>query len=258
MSMLHSFYCWGHVGVVLISTLFFGVFGIRHWPILALVWAAVPLVNAIRFLRVPIAPLDMGEHGKMAFGTLVRNRTFWVMLLLMVCAGACEQAVSQWASAFAEQGLGVSKTIGDLAGPMMFAVMMGLSRLFYGKYGDRIDLSRFMLMSGILCAFSYLIISLSPWPLLGLVGCGICGLSVGILWPGTFSTAAVALRGGGTAMFAFLALGGDLGCSVGPTFVGLVSGLFGDNLKMGILMATIFPLLLISTILINKRRANAG
>lgn len=253
MSMLHSFYCWGHVGVVLLSTLFFWLVGIAYWPILALIWAVIPIVNAVQFARVPIAPLDMGEHGKMALGTLIRNRTFWVMMLLMVCAGACEQAVSQWASAFAEQGLGVNKTIGDLTGPMLFAVMMGLSRLFYGKYGDRIDLSRFMLLSGILCACSYLLISLSPWPALGLIGCGICGLSVGILWPGTFSTAAVALRGGGTAMFAFLALGGDLGCAGGPTFVGLVSGFFGDNLKIGILAAIVFPLLLIGTLLYMRR-----
>lgn len=255
MSMLHSFYCWGHVGVVLLSTLFFWVFGIGNWPVLALIWALIPMANALQFLRVPIAPLDLGEHGGLAFKKLVKNRRFWMLMLLMVCAGACEQAVSQWASAFAEQGLGVSKTLGDLAGPMMFAVMMGLSRLFYGRYGDRINLTTFMLCSGGLCLFSYLLISLSPWPVMGLIGCGLCGMSVGILWPGTFSTAAATLRGGGTAMFAFLALAGDLGCSIGPTFVGLISGLTGDNLKLGILAAVVFPLVLIGGILQNKRQA---
>ena len=165
-------------------------------------------------------------------------------MLLMLCAGACEQAVSQWASAFAEQGLGVSKTIGDLAGPMLFATMMGLSRLYYGKYGEKINLQRFMLLSGGLCICSYLIISLSPFPVLGFVGCGLCGLSVGILWPGVFSSAAASIRGG-TAMFAFLALAGDLGCSSGPTFVGLISGAFQNNLKIGILAATVFPVILI-------------
>lgn len=253
MSLLHSFYCWGHVAVVLLSTLFFTVFGIEHWKILACVWALVPLANALLFAKVPIASLiNEGESG-MTLKQLLCQRVFWVFLLLMGCAGACEQAVSQWASAFAEQGLGVSKTVGDLAGPMLFAVMMGISRAVYGKYGDRINLSRFMIYSGLLCGASYLIISLSPWPVLGLVGCGLCGLSVGILWPGTFSMAAASLRRGGTAMFALLALAGDLGCSGGPTFVGLISGAAGDNLKVGILAALVFPALLLISILLKSR-----
>ncbi len=253
MSLLHSFYCWGHVAVVLLSTLFFTVFGIEHWKILACVWALVPLANAFLFAKVPIAPLmNEGESG-LTLKQLLCQRVFWVFLLLMGCAGACEQAVSQWASAFAEQGLGVSKTVGDLAGPMLFAIMMGISRAVYGKYGDRINLSRFMIYSGLLCGASYLIISLSPWPVLGLVGCGLCGLSVGILWPGTFSMAAASLRKGGTAMFALLALAGDLGCSGGPTFVGLISGAAGDNLKVGILAALVFPILLLISILLKSR-----
>ncbi len=255
MSLLHSFYSWGQVGVVLLSTLFFWVFGIKNWPILAALWAIVPVYNAFQFLKVPIAQLDVGEDGGLRFRALISKRTFWVLLLLMLCAGACEQAVSQWASAFAEQGLGVSKTVGDLAGPMMFAVMMGLTRVFYGKYGDRLNLSNFMLISGLLCAGSYLVISLSPWPVLGLIGCGLCGLSVGIMWPGTLSTAAQTIRGGGTAMFAFLALAGDLGCSGGPTLVGFVSGLAGDNLKVGILSAIVFPIVLIAGVVINRRMA---
>ena len=254
MSMLHSFYCWGHVGVVLLSTLFFTLFAIQNWKVMALLWALIPVANTILFAKVPMfSLLEEGEKG-LTIGELVRKKTFWLLMLLMMCAGACEQAVSQWASAFAEQGLGVNKTIGDLAGPMFFAVMMGISRVFYGKYGDKLDLQKFMLYSGILCGCSYLLISLAPWPVLGLIGCGICGLSVGILWPGTFSMGAAAIRGGGTAMFAFFALAGYLGCSGGPTFVGFISGMFQDNLKTGILAAVIFPVLLIIGILLAKKQ----
>ncbi len=243
--MLHSFYCWGQVGVVLISTIYFALFGLDNWKYLAVLWAVIPIYNAIMFAGVPIAALDNGEHGGLSFKSLVQNKLFWLLMLFMVCAGASEQSVSQWASAFAERGLGVSKTIGDLAGPMMFAIMMGTSRLIYGKYGDRINLNKFMRYSVILCIGSYLLISLSTLPVLGLIGCGICGLSVGILWPGTFSLASANIRGGGTAMFAFLALAGDLGCSAGPTVVGIASSYFDNNLKVGILSATIFPVILI-------------
>ena len=244
MSILHSFYCWGQVGVVLLSTLFFRLAGIQHWKLLAILWALIPIMNGIIFLKVPIAPLISEENEEIGFRKLMRNKMFWLLMLFMVCAGASEQSVSQWASAFAERGLSVSKTIGDLAGPMMFAVMMGISRVFYGKYGDKINLKRFMLYSSILCMLSYLVISLAPFPVLGLIGCGLCGFSVGILWPGTFSLAALSINGGGTAMFAFLALAGDLGCSVGPTLVGNVSADFHNNLKAGILAAIIFPIIL--------------
>lgn len=245
MSLLHSFYCWGHVGVVLISTIFFRAFGISNWKLLALVWAFIPVINAVIFAKAPIASLiGEGETG-LTIKELFSKKIFWVLMLMMVCAGASEQAVSQWASTFAENGLGVSKTVGDLAGPMSFATMMGISRVFYGKYGEKINLDRFMGYSVLLCAVSYLGISLIPVPALGLVGCALCGLSVGILWPGTFSKAAAAIRGGGTAMFALLALAGDLGCSGGPTVVGIVSSYFGDNLKVGILAAIVFPILLL-------------
>ncbi len=244
MSILHSFYCWGQVGVVLLSTLFFRLAGIQHWKLLAILWALIPIMNGIIFLKVPIAPLISEENEEIGFRKLMRNKMFWLLMLFMVCAGASEQSVSQWASAFAERGLSVSKTIGDLAGPMMFAVMMGISRVFYGKYGDKINLKRFMLYSSILCMLSYLVISLAPFPVLGLIGCGLCGFSVGILWPGTFSLAALSINGGGTAMFAFLALAGDLGCSVGPTLVGNISADFQNNLKAGILAAIIFPIIL--------------
>lgn len=245
MSLLHSFYCWGHVGVVLISTLFFRLFGIENWKILAGIWALVPLCNAFLFARVPIAPLiEEGEKG-FSIRELAGQKLFWVFLLMMVCAGASEQSVSQWASTFAEKGLGVSKVVGDLAGPMAFAVLMGSSRAFYGKFGDKINLDKFMVGSSILCGVSYLCISLVPNPVVGLIGCGVCGLSVGIMWPGTFSKAAAAMPRGGTALFALMALAGDLGCSGGPTLVGMVSSGLGDDLRKGILTAIVFPVLLV-------------
>lgn len=244
MSMLHSFYCWGHVAVVLVSTIFFAVAGLKSWRLLALFWAMVPIVNMILFFKVPIAPLVEEDEG-LSLKALIGKRIFWGFMLLMICAGASEQAVSQWASAFAEKGLGVSKAVGDLTGPMFFAVMMGTSRAVYGKYGEKVNLKKTMIASGILCIGSYFLISLSPFPALGLLGCGLCGLSVGIMWPGAFSMASASLRGGGTAMFAFLALAGDLGCSGGPSFVGIVSGYFGDNLKIGILGAVLFPVILV-------------
>ena len=252
MSLLHSFYCWGHVGVVLISTLFFKLAGIENWRVIACLWALIPLVNAYIFARTPIAPLiSDGEQG-MSIAQLFTNKTFWLLMLMMVCSGASEQAVGQWASAFAERGLGLSKTLGDLVGPMTFAVMMGLSRVYYGKYGEKIDLKRFMTVSAALCVCSYLLISLSPWPVLSVVGCALCGLTVGIMWPGTFSTAAVALRSGGTAMFALLALAGDLGCNGGPTMVGFVSGMFGEQMKLGILAAIVFPVTMFVCLCLGK------
>lgn len=256
MSLLHSFYCWGCVGVVLISTIFFGIFGIANWRILTIVWAIVPILNGLYFSQVPIAKLVDDDQKTLSFKELFSNKIFWVMLLLMVCSGASEQAVSQWASTFAEKGLGVTKTIGDLTGPMFFSILMGTSRAMFGKFGDRLDLKKSMYISGILCMISYLLISLSPWAVVSLIGCGLCGFSVGIMWPGTFSLSSESIRGGGTMMFALLALAGDVGCSGGPTFVGLISGLFNDNLKIGILMAIVFPILLILGLLLIKKNIN--
>lgn len=256
MSLLHSFYCWGHVGVVLLSTLFFKLCGIENWKILALIWAVIPIVNGIVFCRAPIASLiEDGETG-MSLRDLCRNQMFWILMLMMVCAGASEQAVSQWASTFAEQGLGVTKTIGDLAGPMAFAILMGSARAFYGKFGEKIDLDKFMMGSSLLCVIAYLCISLSPSPLISLVGCAVCGLSVGIMWPGTFSKASATLKNGGTAMFALLALAGDVGCSGGPTLVGFVTGQMSNNLKLGILAGIVFPILLIVAEIVLKGRKN--
>lgn len=263
MSLLHSFYSWGQVGVVLLSTAFFAVFGVKNWRILALIWAAVPVGNILFFASAPVYALSEqsgGEEGKVlnsgrkiGVKALFSNGIFWIMMIMMICAGAAEQAVNQWASAFAEQGLGVSKTVGDLAGPMSFAVCMGLSRLYYGKKGDRIDFDKFMIMSCAMCVVSYGLISLAPLPAISLIGCGLCGFSVGILWPGTYSKAASAIKGAGTAMFALLALGGDFGCSAGPALAGYVSGLFGGSMKAGIAAAAVFPAVMLAAMLLLKK-----
>lgn len=251
MSLLHSFYCWGHVGVVLVSTAFFYVVGISGWKIMAVIWALVPIANMVVFMKVPVPKLLSEDGEGMSLGQLFTSKIFWLFLVLMACAGACEQAISQWASTFAEQGLQVSKTIGDLAGPMFFAVLMGCSRAIYGKMGEKLPLEKCMIGSGLLCLCSYLLIALSPIPALALVGCGLCGFSVGILWPGTFSLASKSLPAGGTALFALLALGGDIGCSGGPTYVGIFSGLAG-GLGRGILCAVVFPVLLLAGLMIRR------
>lgn len=244
MSLLHSFYCWGCTGVVLISTLFFTIFGIAHWKVLTLFWTIIPIGNMILFTKVPIYSLTDEDDKGMSVKELFGEKIFWVLMLMMVCSGASEQAVSQWASTFAEEGLGIAKTMGDLVGPMTFSILMGLSRLIYGKYGDRIDLDKFMKGSCVLCIASYLCISIVPIPIVELIGCGICGFSVGIMWPGTFSKASVALKRGGTLLFAMLALAGDLGCSSGPTLVGFVTGAAGD-MRLGILAGIVAPVLLL-------------
>ena len=247
MSLLHSFYCWGTVAVVLLSTVFFAAFGTAHWRVLALLWAVVPAANAFVFSRVPI-PTPAAEAKGSGFRLLLRSRLFPAVLLLMFCSGAAEQAVSQWASAFTESALHVSKTTGDLLGTMMFSVLMGLSRLFYGKKSTVLPLRTFMLLSALLCTGSYLLISRTHSPVPGLIGCALCGLSVGIFWPGTTSLAAGSIPGGGTAMFALMALFGDVGCSAGPTFVGTLSDRLGD-LHSGIFAAVVFPLLLLGGLL---------
>lgn len=246
MSLLHSFYCWGHVAVVAVSTVYFAVFGIERWKALALILAIIPLANGILFTRVPIYKLVDDADGGLGLKQILSTGVFWVLVLMMACAGASEQAVSQWSSAFAEAGLGVDKTLGDLAGPMFFAVMMGASRVFYSRKADRIKPEVFMGISAVLCIASYLLISMSPLPVLSLAGCGICGFSVGVMWPGTFSIASAVMRKGGTMMFAFLALAGDLGCSGGPTFVGWISGKNSDSLSSGILAAVVFPVFMIA------------
>lgn len=249
MSLLHSFYCWGQVGVVLLSTLFFSMAGIQHWKIMTLIWVIVPVVNGIVFFRVPLRTFQQNGEKGMGIGELAKQKMFWLFMLLVMCAGACEHSVGQWASTFAEQGLGVSKSIGDLAGPMSFAAAMGLARVFYGKKGEQIRLEKFMALSGVLCILSYLMIAAIPIPAVGLLGCALCGLSVGIMWPGAFSMAAK-MKGAGTAMFALFALAGDLGCSIGPGFVGVVAENHQNNLHMGIGAALIFPVALVTIIIV--------
>ena len=252
MSLLHSFYCWGSVGVILGSTLFFMAFGIQHWRILAVVWAVLPFCNAFNFVKCPIERL-VEDGDSMSIGQLFHTPIFWLMALLMVCSGASEISMSQWASAFTESALGVSKLVGDLAGPCLFAVLMGISRAYYGKNSEKLDLTKTMLGCGLLCVCCYLLASLSSSPILGLAGCAICGISVGIMWPGTLSISAQKCPRGGTAMFALLALGGDLGGSIGPALVGGVSSLADSSLKAGLLAASLFPVLLIVGLCILKR-----
>ncbi len=244
MSLLHSFFCWGSVGVILGSTLFFAIFGTAHWPILALIWAAVPLFNAFNFLFCPIERL-VEEGDGMRIGQLLKLPLFLLMIGLMICAGASEATMTQWASAFTESALGVSKTVGDLVGPCLFAAFMGLSRVFYGKRGEKLDLTKVMLVCGALCVVCYLLAALSPISIIGLIGCALCGLSVGIMWPGTISISSQKCPKGGTAMFAFLALAGDLGAAVGPTMVGGIADAAGGNLKTGLLFAAVFPAVMI-------------
>ena len=244
MSLLHSFYCWGHVAVVLFSTAFFKFVGIENWQLLACIWALVPFANAIYFMLVPLYSI-VSEHDQIPLGQMLKQKAFWLLMIIMVCAGASEQAMSQWASAFAESGLNVSKTIGDLAGPCAFAILMGTARAIYGKYSDRIPLKKMMIACSILCICCYLVAALSSNPVIGLIGCAVCGFSVGIFWPGTFSTAAIALPNTGTAMYAFMALAGDVGCSAGPSVVGFIANANGNNLKLGLTFAIIFPIVIL-------------
>ena len=252
MSLLHSFYCWGAVGVIVGSTLFFTIFGIAHWRIMALLWALIPLYNVVNFAVCPIEPIV--EEGKgMTIKQLLKTKRFWLFIILMICAGASEITMAQWASAFVESALPVSKTWGDLAGPCGFAVFMGLSRVLYGKFGEKLDLSVFMIISGSLCFVSYLLTALANIPFMGLIGCMTCGFSVGIMWPGSISISSKTIPTGGTAMFALLALAGDIGGTLGPAVVGNVSQLSDNNLKAGILGGIGFPLILVICVVIARR-----
>ena len=247
MSLLHSFYCWGSVGVILLSTVFFAVFGIQNWHILACLWAVVPLYNVYNFVTCPIERLTEEGEG-LGMGQLMKMPMFWLAIVLMICAGASELSMAQWASAYVESALGLSKSIGDIAGPCLFAVAMGISRVFYGKYGEKIDLMKYMMSSGALCLCCYLLAALGGNPLLGLIGCVACGFSVGIMWPGTISITSGKIPFGGTAMFALLAMAGDMGGAAGPCIVGFVTQYFGDDLKDGMLAGSVFPVILIVSI----------
>ncbi len=251
MSLLHSFYCWGQVAVVLLSTLYFTVIGVGNWRYLPFLWAVVPAFNIFMFANVPIRTLN--EDGEsVPLKKLFRVKIFWLFLLLMVCAGASELAMSQWASLFAEEGLKVSKTFGDLLGPCAFAVLMGTARTVYGIRGSKMNLQRTIFFSAVLCVISYMVAVFAPHPVVALVGCAFTGLSVGIMWPGTFSLALKYYPQGGTAMFAILALAGDVGCSAGPTLAGFVADHTGD-MHDGLFAAAAFPVLLIVGIFLLRR-----
>lgn len=255
MSLLHSFYCWGAMGVILVSTLFFSLFGIENWKILTFIWALVPLYNTFNFINCPIERL-IEDGQSMGISKLLKTPIFWLMILLMVCSGASEATMAQWASAFTESAIGVSKTVGDLAGPCLFAMFMGISRVLYGKFSEKLNLTKVMLACAILCAVCYLTASLATLPLLELAGCAICGLAVGIMWPGSISISSQKCPRGGTAMFAFLALAGDLGSTVSPAMVGTLSELAGGKLKTGLLAATIFPIILVFGLIVLNKKVN--
>lgn len=245
MSLLHSFYCWGQVAVIALSTAFFAALGIHHWAALACLWALLPLANAFVFLTVPIGDIVPEGQHRQSIGELLRQKAFWLLAMMMLCAGASELAMSQWASAFVESALGLTKAMGDLLGPCLFGVLMGTARLIYGTNASRLPLRPIMIGSSALCIVCYLVASLAKHPMLALAGCAICGFSVGVFWPGTLSTSIKALPGGGTAMFALMSLAGDMGCSVGPAVVGLVSGTSGGGLNTGLLAAILFPVVML-------------
>ena len=242
MSLLHSFYCWGVVAVVLLSTVYFSLFGTENWMYLPVLWAFIPLIGLLAFCKVPLYPL-VKEGKAMPFLALLRTPMFWALFLFMICAGASEQGMSQWSSYFAEVGLNVNKTLGDLFGPCLFATLMGLSRMVYANFGHKLNLSRFIRWSLVLCVASYLLAVFAPHPVLAFCGCALCGFSVGILWPGVFSIAAEQLPMGGTTMFALLALAGDVGCGSGPAVTGLVGA--AQTLKDGLLINMLFPLVML-------------
>ena len=256
MSLLHSFHCWGHVGVVLLSTAFFALLGVENWPVMACVWALIPLANAFYFAMVPLYPITK-EEEQLSLRELLGQKVFWLLLVVMVCAGASEQAMSQWASTFAESALNVSKTVGDLAGPCAFAVLMGTARALHGKYSDQLPLRQTMKGCAVLCVVCYLVAVFAPHPVLALIGCAVCGFSVGIFWPGTFSIAAQKLPAGGTAMYALMALAGDVGCGSGPTLVGMAANANGGNLKFGLLLAILFPVVIYAGVEILREKKKA-
>ncbi len=248
LTFMHSGYCWGLVLTVALSTLFFHFVGIEHWRLLACLWALVPAFNMVLFCLVPIYKMDAAPEKKNDKRSVFRSFIFVAFFVLMLCAGAAEQAMSQWASNFAEMGLNVSKSVGDILGPCAFAVLMGLARVIYAKYSEKMNLYKFMLFSAILCVCSYLIAALVPNPTIALIGCALCGFSVGIMWPGTLCMATEHISGGGVKMFALLALAGDIGCTVGPTTAGFVAELAGNDLKLGFIASIVFPLLMIAII----------
>ncbi len=255
MSLLHSFYCWGAAFVIIATTVFFKLFGLESWKIITFIWSLIPIANIFLFLLVPIANENTKEQGTGIAG-LCKSGIFWIFMLLMLCGGASELAMSQWASAFAETGLGVSKASGDIAGPFMFAIAMGTGRLLHAKLSDRVDITVYMSVCAAVCIIAYMVATLCPVSIIALSGCAVCGISAGVFWPGIFSLSAGTIKNGGTALFALLALGGDMGCTLGPAVVGIISEHFGNDLRKGLLVAVIFPTILLIGLLIHKNHKN--
>ena len=257
MSILHSFYAWGHAGIIILSTLFFKFVGIEHWRILACIWAIIPLIGVVAFSIVPIYTLKSDNEEL----TSDKKRTpafkswiFLVFFIIMVCAGAAEQAMAQWASTFAESGLGVSKAVGDILGPCAFGLLMGVARVIYAKFSDRLDLRRFIFCSSAMCVFAYLLAAISQNPVISLIGCALCGLSTGIMWPGTYSLATQKIPNMGMQVFALLALGGDVGCAIGPAIAGWIAEFFGNDLRVSFGVSAVFPLIMVILLFFNGKK----
>lgn len=260
MSLLHSFYCWGQMAVVALSTLFIRVIGDRYWYILPLLWSLIPLGNLLNFSTLPF-PKNLKEDEKTPVRKLLTSKNFIIAMVLMLCAGASELAMSQWSSYFAEAGLGVGKFTGDLLGPCLFAVFMGAGRLLFGIYGHKMNLQKALFACAVLCIICYTVTSLSPLPLLSLFTCALTGLSISLFWPGTFSLVSERYPKGGASMFGILAILGDLGCSLGPSMVSYISTAAqtantamsdGEALKIGLSFGNIFPILIIVGLLLLK------
>ncbi len=267
MSILHSFYCWGQLIVVLLTTIVLKFIGNGNWFILPILWAVIPFINIFNFLKVPLAPM-VSEDEKTPIKTLLSSKAFILLLLAMLCAGATEITISQWSSLFAEKGLGVTKVVGDIFGPCLFALFMGTGRLIYGILGNRLNLRKSLMTCGILGIFCYALTALSPSPAASLLGCALTGLASSLLWPGFLSLASSYYPSGGTALFSFMALFGDIGCTLGPYIAGMVADFVKGHtnlstvmgvdptsagLKIGILTAVIFPLAMVIIIKKIKR-----
>lgn len=255
MSLLHSFYSWGQVLVIILTTAALLLTGFDFWFVIPLLWAILPVATLIKFTKVPLVPPQRAEE-RTTFKGLMSSRIFIIALLLMVCSGAAEQAMAQWASLFAEKGLGIPKALGDLLGPCLFAVMMGIGRTLYGIKGQKINLRKTLIACCLLCVVSFAVTALVPAAAVSLLGCSMCGLAVSLMWPGMISLTAQSYPVGGTAMFALLALGGDLGCSVGPWLTGVVAD--SASLNIGLLTGMIFPAIMIIGLLFLKNTKITG
>ena len=251
MSLLHSFYCWGQMAVILLTTFLLLQFGRENWFFLPILWAIIPLLNTFLFLNVPLIPA-LKEKDSMGIKEMARNPVFFLCLLMMLSAGASEQSVAQWASLFAERALNLPKIIGDIFGPALFALFMGIGRTIYGLFGSKIKIYPYMLFSVILCILCYLGISFAPHPLIQLAACALTGFSISIMWPAVFSISSSSFPKGGAPLFALLALMGDLGCGTGPWIAGFVSDAQG-SLGTGIFVCILFPFIFLFSLLIFKR-----